>query len=512
MATARLIMSKTREILRLKWERELSHRQVARALGISAGVVGTTMSRARTARLTLAELLELDDVQLVTRLYGERMMSIARAPMPAPEYISQELRRPGVTLELLHLEYLRENPGGYCYTSFCNHYRDYKQKQTPWMRQVHQAGEKTFVDYAGKKPHIVNRETGEEQEVELFVATLGASSKTFAEATETQRVADWLDSHVRAFEYFGGVTTLLVPDQLKSAVTKASAYEPLIHHTYRELGQHYGCTVVPARPAKPRDKAKVEVAVQIAERWILARLRNETFFSLGDLNRRIRELLAELNARPMKRQGGQSRDDLFDKYEREALKPLPLQRFERAEWKRARVNIDYHIEYDKHYYSVPHALLKEQVEVRATRTLIEVFFSGRRVASHRRGRPLAGHTTAPEHMPAPHRAHMEWSPSRLIDWASKVGPGTQKMVERILSERPHPEMGYRSCLGILRLEKRFGAERLEAACKRALLVGARSYQPVKAILSNGLDQAQLEQDEEKALPIHENIRGPEYFH
>lgn len=512
MATVRLDMRKTREILNLKWSERLTHRQIARSLGVSIGVVGSTMTRAKHAGLTAEVLAELDDEQLERRLYGVKASVASRASLPTPQHIHNELKRPGVTLELLHIEYLEEHPNGFRYTAFCNHYRRWKERQDPRMRQVHRAGENLFVDYAGKRPHIVERETGEARDVELFVAALGASNKIFAEATETQQLEDWVGSHVRAVEFFGGAPRTLVPDQLKSAVRKSDAYEPLINRSYADMARHYGCVVMPARPAKPRDKAKAEVAVQIAERWILAKLRNETFYGLGALNRRIRQLLDELNERPMKKLGGVSRNELFERIEREELKPLPESRYELARWSKARVNIDYHIEHDKHYYSVPHQLLKEAVEVRATRQTVEVFHRGKRVASHRRGRPLSGHTTNPDHMPASHRAHMEWSPSRLISWGETIGPHTKLMIERILKERTHPEQGYRSCLGILRLAKTYGEERLEAACERALLMNARSYQPVKAILKKGLDRQPADVDEPTtAIPSHDNVRGAEYY-
>jgi len=513
MATVRLDMKRTREILRLKWERGLTHRQIARSLSVSAGVVGSTMSRAKHAGLSPTTLDEVDDEQLERRLYGVKASEEKASPPPAPTHIHNELKRPGVTLELLHIEYLAENPNGLRYTAFCNRYRKWRERQDPRMRQVHRAGEKLFVDYAGKKPRVVDRTTGEVTEVELFVSALGASNKIYAEATATQQLEDWIGSHVRAFEFYGGAPEALVPDQLKSAVTKSDAYEPLANRTYADLGRHYDCVILPARPAKPRDKAKVEVAVQIAERWILARLRNETFYSLGELNQRIGELLKDLNDRPMKKLGSVSRNELFERIERAELKPLPTEKYELGHWKKARVNIDYHIEYDKHYYSVPHRLLKEEVEVRATKSLVEVFHGGKRVASHQRGRPLAGHTTNPEHMPASHRAHAGWSPSRLIAWGEKMGPHTQLMVESILKDRPHPEMGYRSCLGILRLEKTYGAERLEAACERALLVNARSYQPVTAMLKTGMDRQKQDDDGAATdIPSHENVRGSDYFH
>lgn len=512
MATERLDMRRTREILRLKWEQGLTHREVQRVLGVGLGSVGTAVSRAQRAGLTLEGLSELDDVALEELLYGRRTSSVVRPDPPPPERLDVELRRPGVTLELLHLEYLQEHPDGYRYTAFCNRYKAWKQRQSPRMRQHHRAGEKAFVDYAGVRPEVIDRVTGEVRRVELFVMVLGASNYTYVEASETQRLEDWTSSHAAALEYFGGAPKALVPDQLKSGVAKACSYEPLINQSYADLARHYGCVVMPARPAKPRDKAKVEVAVQIAERWILGRLRHERFFSLGELNVRIRELLEALNARPMKKYGGKSRRELFDEIERAHLGALPEQRYELARWKKARVNIDHHVEYDKHYYSVPYQLTGEQVEVRATAQALEVFHAGRRVASHRRGRAVGGHTTLSEHMSSAHRAHLEWSPSRLTAWAEKVGPCTKHLVESILSDRPHPEMGYRSCLGILRLERRYGSERLEAASKRALGLGARSYRPVHTILKNGLDRLSDEAEEsDSRIPDHENVRGAEYY-
>jgi len=383
------------------------------------------------------------------------------------------------------------------------------------MRQVHRAGEKLFVDYAGHKPKIVDRSTGEEREVELFVAAFGASSYTYAEATETQRVADFIGSHSRALAYFGGVPELVIPDQLKSGVTRACRYEPGVQRTYDEWSRHYGTTIVPARPRKPRDKAKVEVAVQVVERWILARIRNETFFSLGELNARIAELLEELNARTM-RAYGQSRRERFDAIDRPALLPLPLEPFELAEWKHARVNLDYHVEWSRAFYSVPYPLVHERVEIRTTAKSLEVFHKGQRVALHRRPTYFApgSYATIPAHMPKAHRKHLEWSPTRLIHWGQSIGPKTGELIEAILEHRPHPEQGYRSCLGILRLEKQYGNERLEAACDRAVRVRARSYRHVQSILKNGLDRVSLPEAEPETptLPLtHENVRGGDYY-
>jgi transposase len=502
-------MRKTREILRQKWALGRSHRQVAVSLGVSIGAVSLAVQRATKAGLDLAGSQALGEDELEARLYPSA--AVATRPLPDFAWLHGERRRPGVTLELLHLEYLEQHPDGYRYTQFCERYREWLKTRQFTMRQEHRGGEKTFIDYSGKKPTIVDRETGERVEVELFVAVLGASNLTYAEASATQRSADWIASHVRAFEYFGGVTAVLVPDQLKSAITEPSRYEAGVQRTYEEMARHYDTTVLPARPARPRDKAKVEVGVQVAQRWILARLRNQTFFSLDELNQRIWELLEELNARKM-RVYGCSRRELFERVDRTTLRPLPTERFVYGEWKTARVNIDYHVELDHHYYSVPHALVHEQVDARLTATTIELFHRGRRMATHARSYTRGRHTTIPEHMPQLHQRHLEWTPSRILHWAQTIGPNTSRLAGAIIAERPHPEHGYRSCLGILRLGKRYGDARLEAACGRAFAVGARSYRHVDAILKNGLDRMPIEPAEAEAPRAdHENVRGRDYY-
>jgi len=508
-------MRKTREILRQKWCLGRSHREVARSLGQSVGAIHATLRRAEAAGLAWEAVGALSDTALDERLYGGPPGAERSRALPDFAAVHAEHKRRGVTLELLHLEYLERQPGGYRYTQFCEYYRRWLKRRRLSMRQIHRAGEKTFIDYAGKKPQIVDAATGEATDTELFVAVLGASSFTYAEATATQRVPDFLASHVRAFEAFGGVTELLVPDQLKSAVTTACRYEPGVHRAYEELAAHYGTAILPARPARPRDKAKVEVAVQVAERWILARLRHETFFSLTALNERIRELLTALNARTMRAYGA-SRRELFERLDRPALKPLPAERFEHAEWKAARVNLDYHVELERHYYSVPHALVHERVELRFGAATVEVFWRGQRVAAHARSSVRGGHTTIAEHMPKAHQKHLAWTPSRLVAWATSLGAGTAALVEAILADRPHPEQGYRSCLGILRLSKRYGPERLEAACTRAVAVRARSYRHVDSILKRGLDRLPLPVREADREPVaraaaHENVRGADYY-
>lgn len=512
MATERLSMRKTREILRLKWVLGRSHREIKRAAGVGLATVTDTLARATTAQLDWPAVEALGDDELEHRLYPKSAAAAAR-PLPDPATLDLELRKVGVTLRLLHLEYVERNPvGAYGYTQFCDAYRAWKQTQRVTMRQVHRAGDKLFVDYSGKKPHIVDPETGARIEVELFVAVLGASNYSYAEATRTQTVADWAMSHVRALEYFGGAPAAIVPDQLKSGVTRPCRYEPGVQRTYDEFGRHYDTVIFPARPGHAKDKAKVEVGVQIAQRWILARLRNQTFFSLEELNERIAELLEDLNTRVMVRYKA-SRRELFERLERSVLKPLPADRFVYGEWKKATVNIDYHVVYDDHFYSVPYRLQGQEVWIRATALTVEIFHGQPRVASHLRSYHRGRHTTADEHRSMAHLKHAEWTPERIIHWARTIGAHTAQLVEKILVERKHPEHGFRSCLGIIRLDKKYGRDRLEAACARALAVGGRSYSHVNAILQHGLDRAALPaRDVEPSAPItHDNVRGPDYY-
>jgi transposase len=381
------------------------------------------------------------------------------------------------------------------------------------MRQIHVGGDKMFVDYSGTKAHYTERATGEAIEVELFVAVLGASSYTYAEATRTQTLADFSASNGRALRYFGGVPNAIVPDQLKSAVTIADRYEPGVQRTFAEFGRHYGTTILPARPRSPRDKAKVEVAVQIAQRWILARMRNEKFESLGALNARIAELRDDLNRRVMRHYKA-SRLELFEQLDKPALRALPDEPFEHAIWSKTTVNIDYHAKVGEHFYSAPFTLVHAELWARSTATTVELFHPTGRVASHLRSDVPGRHTTDTRHMPAAHQKHAEWTPTRILGWASTVGPMTAKLVEAILAERRHPEHGYRSCLGLFRLAKRYGHERVEAACARALIVGARSYRHVDSILKHGLDRAPALDLEPREAPstTHENVRGPDYYH
>jgi transposase len=508
-------MRKVREVLRLRHRQGLNYRDIAASLDIGLGTVGETIRRAAEAGLDWEAVERLSEEELEQRLYRRPATpgpSPEGRPLPDFALVHSERMKVGVTLALLHEEYRAEHPDGYGYTQFCEHYQRWLQPRGLTMRQEHCAGDKVFVDYSGKKPRIVDAATGAEVEVELFVGVLGASNYTYAEASLTQRVPDWIASHVRMFESFGGVTRAIVPDQLKSGVTRASSYEPGLQRTYEDFAEHYGTAVVPARPARPRDKAKVEVAVQVAQRWILARLRKQRFFSLDELNQRIRELLGELNARRMRRYAT-SRRALFERVDQPALLPLPASPYVVATWSKVKVGKDYHVDVDGHGYSVPFQLAGKEVEVRATATTIEVLRRGDRATVHVRSAARGKNSTKAEHLPVAHRRHAEWTTDRIEHWAAEVGPATGALVAAILEDRPHPEQGYRSCLGILRLEKRYGRERLEAACARAGAAGARSYQNVSEILRRGLDRLVLATSDEPSTRTvtHENVRGPSAY-
>jgi transposase len=512
MAAKRLPMRKIREVLRLKWEAGLSHRAIAAACGIGLGTVTEYLGRARVAGVGWPLGDEWDDAALEKRLFARTEVPRSERALPDPVWIHQELKRREMTLLVLWMEYIEAHPEGLRYSQFCARYRQWSRQLRPSMRQRHLAGEKAFVDFSGRKPVITDSRTGETREVELFVGTLGASSYTYAEACAGQDLVSWIGAHARMNEYFGGSAAIYVPDNLKAGVTRPCRYEPLINRTYSEMAEHYGAVVIPARVGRAKDKAKVESNVLVVQRWILARLRNRTFFSLAELNLAIRELLVELNGRPM-RELKLSRRELFERVDRPALKPLPAGRYELAEWKTCRLNIDYHVEAHGNYYSAPHPLLKEPVDVRVTYSTVEVFHKSRRVASHRRLFGRGQQSTHSEHMPSSHRAHAEWTPSGLIRWAERHGPQTAALVRRVLADRPHPEQGFRSCLGIMRLGKKYGEQRLEAACARAGRLGAYSYTTVKNILSAGVEQLPLpgEMAPRPRAPRHDNIRGGSYY-
>ena len=511
MTQERLTMRKIREVLRLKWECGLKNRAIARSCSISHSTVSEYLQRAKAAGLSWPLPADLDEDALFRLLFPTASHPSSKI-IPCPDWslIHTELRRKSVTLRLLWVEYREAHADGYEYSQFCELYRRWAKRLKPSMRLSHKGGEKLFVDYAGQTVPVVDPHTGEVRQAQIFVAVLGASSYTYAEAHWSQDLVNWTGAHVRAFAFIGGVPEIVVPDNLKAGVKHPCRYEPDLNPTYQDLAQHYGTAVIPARPRKAKDKAKVEVGVQVVERWILARLRNRTFFSLADLNQAIRELLDELNTRLMKHLG-RSRRELFEALDRPALKPLPEQPYEFAIWKEARVNIDYHVEFEHHYYSVPHTLIHEEVYVRATEGTIEIFFNNQRIASHRRSNALGRHTTLSEHMPPAHQKYQEWSPDRFTRWAQTIGPHTTQLVQALLTSRKHPQQAYRSCLGLLRLASRYGEERLEAACCRALPAGIHSYKGVKNILDAKLDQVEPEEPAPVVPPSHENIRGQTYY-
>jgi transposase len=489
----------------------LTGRAIARSCGLSPSTVSDYLGRIKLARLTWPLPAELDDDAALTQLlFPDEHKPKLNRPEPDFARIHEELRRKHVTKQLLWQEYREQHPEGYQYSQFCEHYARWCAQLSVTMRQTHRAGEKGFVDFSGDGLELVEPQTGERQKVKLFLFVLGASSYTYVEPVLGEDLATWVGCHSRALEYFGGVPGVVVPDNLKAAVQRPDRYEPELNPTYAELARHYGFAVVPARVRKPRDKAKVEAAVLLAERWILAVLRHQRFSTLQQVRQAVRPLLEKLNERPM-RKLGKSRRQLFEEVERPALKPLPAERYELAWWKKARVNLDYHIEVDEHLYSVPYQLVGKQVEVRATTACVEVFLAGRRVASHPRA-SSAQPTTLPEHMPSSHRAHAQWTPSRILEWAAKVGPSTAALAEELMRRRKHPEQGLRACLGIIRLKEKYGPERLERACARALRHRACSYGSVAAILRNKLEAVEPVAEERAALPVHENIRGPDYYH
>jgi transposase len=511
MPGPRLPMRKIRDVLRLS-AAGMSKRQIAASLAVSATAAGECIRRARRAGLGWPLPEGLTEEALEQRLYPAAAVT-ARHRRPQQDWatIHRELRRPGVTLRLLWEEHRAVHPDGYGYSRFCELYGAWEARLTPTMRQSHVAGERMFVDYAGTTLAVIDAATGEARTAQVFVAVLGASNYTYAEATWTQTLADWVGSHTRTFAFMGGVPAMVVSDNLRSGVTKACFYEPAVNRTYAEMAAHYNTAVVPARPYRARDKAKVEVAVQIATRFIVAKLRNRQFFSLSALNVAIAELVTQINAR-MSRHLGASRRALFEELERSALKPLPAEPYVFAEWKECRVGLDYHVEVAKHYYSVPHQLLREKVWARITARTVEVFHRGQRVAAHVRSSSNRKHTTVREHMPSSHRRYADWTPERLRRQAGEIGRNTAALVEIILRERTHPEQGFRACVGIVRLAKTCGRERLEAACGRALEIGARSYSSVNSILKNNLDRRRPAMPADGPAITHDNIRGPTYFH
>lgn len=512
MPALRISMRKVKDVLRLKHAAQFSNRQIADAIGVARSTVADYLRRAEMAGLTWPLPDDLDEETLDRLLFRDHGASASPFPLPDWQVIHRELRRKGMTLQLLWQEYKTAHPEGYQYSRFCDLYRTWCARLDLVMRQDHRAGEKLFVDYAGQTVDVIDPETGEARQAQVFVAVLGASNYTFAEATWTQGLRDWTGSHVRAFAFFGGVPELVVPDNLKAGVAKAHRYEPDLNPTYQDLAEHYGVAVLPARVRRPRDKAKVEAGVLLVERWILAVLRHRQFFSLAELNEAVGELLERLNNRPFQKLDG-CRRSLFEEIERPRLRPLPRTPYVYAEWKKARVHVDYHVDVEHHYYSVPYRFARAVVDVRVTDLTVECFRRGRRIASHVRSARRGGHTTVPAHMPEAHRAVAGWTPERLIDWAAKTGPATAELVRQVIARRAHPQQGYRSALGILRLASTYGSDRLEAAARRALSIRAFTYRSIESILKTGLDRQALPASAPAVEePIaHSNIRGARYY-
>ncbi len=512
MPTERLTMRRIRDVLRLKFGQGLGERVIASSLGLGKGSVGSYVRRAQRAGLSWPLPEGLDDDSLELLLFPASSASPdPDRPIPDWAMIDRELRRPGVTRMLLWEEYRAAHPGGFAYTWFCTRYEAWKGRVRPTMRQAHVGGEKVFVDFAGDMIDVIDPVTGEARAMKLFVAAMGASNHTYAEAVASEGLEDWIGAHVRMFAFLGGVPKVVVPDNLKAAVIKADRFDPGLNRTYAEMAAHYGTAILPARPRRPKDKAKVEVAVQVAQRWILARLRNHRFFSLADLNAAIRRLLDELNMRVMRGYGA-SRADLFATLDRPHLQPLPEIPYEFARWKRCRVAPDYHVEVDSSWYSVPFGLIRQEVDVRICGAVVEIFHRGRRVASHPRVPGRRSHVTLPEHMPSAHRRHAEWTPARVLAQAARLGPSVAAFCEAVMADRPHPEQGFRTCLGVLALAKSYDAARVDAACRRGLSIRAGSVASIRSILQTGLDKAFLDEAAEDRPLQHRNIRGQGYYH
>jgi transposase len=512
-------MRRVREMLRLSREAGLAQREVARRTGVADSTLRAMLRRFDRSGLAWPLPPDLTDADLEHRLYGAAgtRQGFRRRAEPDWAALNRELKKKHVTLQILWDEYIEAHPDGYRYSRFCDLYRGWEARAPVTMRQTHLGGDKLFVDYAGDTvPVIVDRRSGQTRGAHLFVAVMGGSSLTFAHASWTETLPDWIEAHARAFAFFGGAPRLIVPDNPRVAVIKACLYEPRIHRTYAEMAAHYDTAVLPARPRRPRDKAKVEAAVRIVERWLLGRLRHRRFHALAEVDAAIGELLVALNDRRAMRHVQRTRRQLFEEIDAPKLKALPAEPYVLAEWRVRKIGLDYHVDVDGHFYSVPYRHARASVEVRATARTIEVFLKGERIAAHMRGSGDGKHTTVPEHMPSSHRRYADWTIERILGEAAGVGPSALLLCRMILEHRPHPEQGFRSCLGIVRLARPFGPARLEAACLRALEIGARTYGSVKSILDNRLDGQPLVRlgvgSDEEPAPAHPNIRGSRYYH
>ena len=510
MSKKRTTMKKVREILRLRYECQLSGRSIASCLNIGNTTVSDILSRFKLCELGWPLPEGTSDQVLSKSLYHTKTTSTKKV-MPDFLTCTHELKRKSMTKRLLWEEYQSQHQQqAYGYTQFCEHYTRWLKSQKRSMRQLHVAGEKLFIDYCGPTVPIVNPDTGEIRTAQIFVATFGASHYTYVEASPSQKLECWLQAHVNAFEHFGGVPHLLVPDNLKSAVTRACRYEPTLNESYHKLANHYGTAVLPARPYKPKDKAKVENAVLIVERWILMRIRHQTFYTFAELNITIKQLMNDLNQRQMQ-QAGASRKELFEKLDKPALKLLPSQPYYHVETKRAKVGPDYHIQYNKHYYSVPHHLVSQHVELEASSKVVRIYHQSLLVAQHPTSTIISGQSTIETHMPGSHQHH-KWSAEGLMSWGDSIGVATQNIVQKMLLKKKHPEQAYRGCLGLLSLSRNYGDSRLEQACQDALMVEKPYFSFIKNLLENHRE-GKLTSDSNDTPDIqHSNVRGPSNYH
>lgn len=507
----RMSMKNIKEILRLASDGSLSVRQIAKSCNCSPTTVSAVIERAKTADLTLdwPMINQMSEEVLENKLYPDEDYRTER-PLPDMNFIHTELKRKGVTLQLLWQEYLEQYPDGLGYSQFCDYYLKWRGKRNLSMHQIHKAGEKTYVDWVGPTMKVFDRKTGEIATAYFFVGVLGASELFYTEVFPSMDMGSWITAHIHMFEYFGGTTDILVPDNLKTGVTKSCYYEPEIHPTYLEMARHYQMAIIPARVRKPKDKSLAEYSVQLVERWIIAKHRDDTYFSFYELNRMVHRELDLANLKPFQKMDG-SRRSVFEQTERHRLNPLPIKPYEIAEFKTATVAPDYHVEFNGNFYSVPYRFVRDRVEIRATMNTIEVLKGGTRIASHPRIHPdeRNGFNTIPDHMPESHRFQAEWTPERLTKWADKVGPNTSEYITKVMQTRPHPEQGFRSCLGILKAGDTYGGKTLEKACIQGLAIKKYSYKSLKIILDNLSDERETET--EQPLPLHSNIRGKEYF-
>jgi transposase len=507
----RKTMRRIKECLRLYFELKVSQAAIARALQIARSTVGDYIERARKCGKPWAELNALNEEQMEALLFtGQQQKTDEPRPLPDWNEVHKELHSKSyMTLRVLWEEYVKTHPDGYSYPRYIVLYRQWAQRLKVYMRQRHIGGEKLFVDYSGKKPKIRDFRTGEEREAELLVMAWGASQYIYAEAQESQQLPCWIMGHRRGYEYFGCAPHIEVDDNLKSAVTKACRYDPDVNLTFTEFATHYGVAVIPARPRKPKDKPKAENAVLLVQRWILACLRHRVFYSVAELNRAIIELLEVFNDKQMQRLP-KSRRQLFEELDKPNALPLPAEPFVYREWSFPTVAFDYHIEVDHHFYSVPWTLAKKKVSVRTTENAVEVFHHQDRVALHLRSRAEYQYTTLTEHMPPAHQKYAEWTPARIFKWAQEIGPATHKLIEKVIKTKFHPQQGFRPSMGILRLGKTYGNDRLEAAAVIALTFGFVRVQQITDLLRNGRDK-QAKQGPTATVKNRVNIRGRGYY-